>query len=184
MHQPKIMTERSKYSEEPAPALLSPPQILCELSCHWAKPSAYLYAVVLTNVFSVEAGTCAVKLFGCCRGGVTARVEAACSQRLPADRETLPRGAQHDEPTATAARARRPQPVFLWGRRFHLVGSQVFRGVRPFLLLPNKHRRFVNYWVMHPVARVSINIYRNLRTQQMSVLVLLCTSINLQLLEI
>jgi hypothetical protein len=29
---------------------------------------------------------------------------------------------------------------------------------------------------MHPVARVSINIvYRNLRTQQMSVLVLLCT---------
>jgi hypothetical protein len=34
----------------------------------------------------------------------------------------------------------------------------------------------LNYWVMHPVARVSINIYRNLRTQQMSVLVLLCTS--------
>jgi hypothetical protein len=33
----------------------------------------------------------------------------------------------------------------------------------------------LNYWVMHPVARVSINIYRNLRTQQMSVLVLLCT---------
>jgi hypothetical protein len=30
----------------------------------------------------------------------------------------------------------------------------------------------VHYWVMHPVARVSINIvYRNLRTQQMSVLV-------------
>jgi hypothetical protein len=28
---------------------------------------------------------------------------------------------------------------------------------------------------MHPVARVSINIYRNLRTQQMAVLVLLCT---------
>jgi hypothetical protein len=28
---------------------------------------------------------------------------------------------------------------------------------------------------MHPVARVSINIYRNLRTQQMSVLSLLCT---------
>jgi hypothetical protein len=34
----------------------------------------------------------------------------------------------------------------------------------------------LNYWVMHPVARVSINIYRNLRTQQMSVLVLLYTS--------
>jgi hypothetical protein len=40
----------------------------------------------------------------------------------------------------------------------------------------------LNYWVMNPVARVSINIYiyiyvyRNLRTQQMSVLVLLCTS--------
>jgi hypothetical protein len=34
----------------------------------------------------------------------------------------------------------------------------------------------LNYWVMDPVARVSINIvYRNLRTQQMSVLVLLCT---------
>jgi hypothetical protein len=34
----------------------------------------------------------------------------------------------------------------------------------------------LNYWVMHPVARVSINIiYRNLRTQQMSVFVLLCT---------
>jgi hypothetical protein len=34
----------------------------------------------------------------------------------------------------------------------------------------------LNSWVMHPVARVSINIaYRNLRTQQMSVLVLLCT---------
>jgi hypothetical protein len=29
---------------------------------------------------------------------------------------------------------------------------------------------------MHPVARVSTNICRNLRTQQMSVLVLLCTS--------
>jgi hypothetical protein len=29
---------------------------------------------------------------------------------------------------------------------------------------------------MQPVARVSINIYRNLRMQQMSVLVLLCTS--------
>jgi hypothetical protein len=29
---------------------------------------------------------------------------------------------------------------------------------------------------MHPVARVLINIYRNLRTQQISVLVLLCTS--------
>jgi hypothetical protein len=39
----------------------------------------------------------------------------------------------------------------------------------------NKHY-FFNYWVMHPVARVSINVvYRNLRTQQMSVLVLLCT---------
>jgi hypothetical protein len=35
---------------------------------------------------------------------------------------------------------------------------------------------FFNYWVMHPVARVSINIYRHLRTQQMSVPVLLCTS--------
>jgi hypothetical protein len=34
----------------------------------------------------------------------------------------------------------------------------------------------LNYWVMHPVARVSINMHRNLRTQQMSVLVLLCTS--------
>jgi hypothetical protein len=34
----------------------------------------------------------------------------------------------------------------------------------------------LNHWVMHPVARVSTNIYRNLRTQQMSVLVLLCTS--------
>jgi hypothetical protein len=35
---------------------------------------------------------------------------------------------------------------------------------------------WLKYWVMHPVARVSINIvYRNLRTQQMSVLVLLCT---------
>jgi hypothetical protein len=29
----------------------------------------------------------------------------------------------------------------------------------------------VNHWVMHPVARVSTNICRNLRTQQMSVLV-------------
>jgi hypothetical protein len=36
----------------------------------------------------------------------------------------------------------------------------------------------LNYWVMHPVAHVSINIYGNLRTQQMSVLVLLCTSYN------
>jgi hypothetical protein len=35
---------------------------------------------------------------------------------------------------------------------------------------------YLNYWVMHPVARVLISIYRNLRTQQMSVLVLLCTS--------
>jgi hypothetical protein len=34
----------------------------------------------------------------------------------------------------------------------------------------------LNYCIMHPVARVSIYIYRNLRTQQMSVLVLLCTS--------
>jgi hypothetical protein len=34
----------------------------------------------------------------------------------------------------------------------------------------------LNHWVMHPVARVSINIYRNLRMQQMSVLVLLWTS--------
>jgi hypothetical protein len=34
----------------------------------------------------------------------------------------------------------------------------------------------LNCWVMHPVARVSVNIYRNLRTQQMSVFVLLCTS--------
>jgi hypothetical protein len=34
----------------------------------------------------------------------------------------------------------------------------------------------LKYWVMHSVARVSINIvYRNLRTQQMSVLVLPCT---------
>jgi hypothetical protein len=34
----------------------------------------------------------------------------------------------------------------------------------------------LNYWVMHPVAHVSINIvYRNLRTQQMYVFVLLCT---------
>jgi hypothetical protein len=34
----------------------------------------------------------------------------------------------------------------------------------------------LKYWVMHPVARVLINIvYRNLHTQQMSVLVLLCT---------
>jgi hypothetical protein len=42
----------------------------------------------------------------------------------------------------------------------------------------SRHNNFsgLNYWVMHPVARVSINIYRNLRTQQMSVLVLLCTS--------
>jgi hypothetical protein len=36
--------------------------------------------------------------------------------------------------------------------------------------------KLVNHWVMHPVARVSTNIYRNLRTQQMSVIVLLCTS--------
>jgi hypothetical protein len=34
----------------------------------------------------------------------------------------------------------------------------------------------LNHWVMHPVACVSTNIRRNLRTQQMSVLVLLCTS--------
>jgi hypothetical protein len=33
----------------------------------------------------------------------------------------------------------------------------------------------LNHWVMHPVARVSTNISRNLRTQQMSVLVLLCS---------
>jgi hypothetical protein len=26
----------------------------------------------------------------------------------------------------------------------------------------------LNHWVMHPVARESINIYRNLRTQQMA----------------
>jgi hypothetical protein len=35
-----------------------------------------------------------------------------------------------------------------------------------------------NHWVMHPVARVSISLNRNLCTQQMSVLVLLCTSYN------
>jgi hypothetical protein len=34
----------------------------------------------------------------------------------------------------------------------------------------------LNHWVMHPVARVSTNICRSLRMQQMSVLVLLCTS--------
>jgi hypothetical protein len=45
---------------------------------------------------------------------------------------------------------------------FHDVGAKVS---------PN-----LKYWVMHPVARVSTNIYRNLRTQQMSVLVLLCAS--------
>jgi hypothetical protein len=33
----------------------------------------------------------------------------------------------------------------------------------------------LNHWVMHPVACVSTNICRNLRTHQMSVLVLLCT---------
>jgi hypothetical protein len=37
-------------------------------------------------------------------------------------------------------------------------------------------RLYVNYWVMHPVARVSVIIYRNLHVQQMSVLVLLYTS--------
>jgi hypothetical protein len=35
--------------------------------------------------------------------------------------------------------------------------------------------RNLNHWVMHPVARVSNSIYRNLPMQQMSVLVLLCT---------
>jgi hypothetical protein len=40
-----------------------------------------------------------------------------------------------------------------------------------------KHIHFnLNHWVMHPVARVSTSICRNLRTQQMSVLGLLCTS--------
>jgi hypothetical protein len=39
-----------------------------------------------------------------------------------------------------------------------------------------QHTKIPNHWVMHPVARVSTNICRNLRTQQMSVLVLLCTS--------
>jgi hypothetical protein len=30
-----------------------------------------------------------------------------------------------------------------------------------------------NHWVMHPVVRVSTNIYRNLRTQQMKMFVIL-----------
>jgi hypothetical protein len=47
-------------------------------------------------------------------------------------------------------------------------------------LLPRNTFIYLNHWVMHPVVRVTINqyiyIYRNHRTQQMSVLVLLCTS--------
>jgi hypothetical protein len=58
--------------------------------------------------------------------------------------------------------------VYAWHKIFRLKIS--FE--RLTVLLEN----LTNYWVMHPVARVSINIvyeYRNLRTQQMSVLVLL-----------
>jgi hypothetical protein len=42
----------------------------------------------------------------------------------------------------------------------------------------------LNHWVMHPVARVSTNICRNLRTQQMSCLRIFCITNHLKMATI
>jgi hypothetical protein len=78
-------------------------------------------------------------------------------------------GHEADRSPATSAEVKKTR-IYTSTPPYAFMAKCVLSYVFSLFFLPRTSTLVINYWVMHPVARVSINIYRNLRTQQMSLL--------------